>query len=166
MTQQYPLIPANAPGAAESVRQGFGLRSNYLPNTTDWFGRWRLAENEANDWMIDRDAQRAGDSFTGLSNIHLQDQAVTESMGPITDHGFEHLTSADQMVVRTRRRLLQAARDFAATGEAPPGVDDPGVFMGARSGFFTAERGARWQDVYRENLARAVRPAKRLAPAE
>ncbi|MFI4933627.1 MAG: Rieske 2Fe-2S domain-containing protein [Caulobacterales bacterium] len=151
---------------AGSGGEGFGLKNNYLPNTTDWYGRWRLVENEANDWMINRAGQSAGQSFTGLNNIHLQDQAVTEAMGSITDHAFEHLTAADQMVVRTRRRLLEAARDFAATGKAPPGVDDPGVFLGARSGFFTSEPGARWQDVYRENVARAVRPAKKLEPAE
>jgi hypothetical protein len=32
---------------------------------------------------------------------HLQDQAVTESMGPITDYGFEHLVPSDQMITRT-----------------------------------------------------------------
>jgi phenylpropionate dioxygenase-like ring-hydroxylating dioxygenase large terminal subunit len=151
---------------AALAQQGVGLRSNYLPNTTDWFGRWRLAENAANDWMIDREAQAAGRSFTGLADIHLQDQAVTESMGPITDHGFEHLTAGDAMVITTRRRLLQAARDFAASGKPPPGVDDPAIFLGARSGFFTSEPGARWQDVYRDQVERAVRPAKRLQPAE
>jgi phthalate 4,5-dioxygenase oxygenase subunit len=91
---------------------------------------------------------------------------VTESMGPITDHASEHLTAGDEMVIRTRRRLLEAARDFARTGSAPPGVDDPSVFLGARSGFFTAEPGVKWQDVYRDNVERAVRPAKRLEPAE
>ncbi len=86
---------------------GFGFGHRYQPNTTDWHGRWRLQDGEANDWGIDREAQLANTIYTGIDNIHMQDQAVTESMGPITDHGFEHLAPSDQMVARTRRRLLQ-----------------------------------------------------------
>ena len=28
-----------------------------VPNTTDWYGRWRLAGVEGNDWLIDRAAR-------------------------------------------------------------------------------------------------------------
>jgi len=161
-----PFLSADMPGAADFARQGFFAPMNYRPNSTDWFGRWRLAESEANDWMIDRGAQARGDSFTGLAGVHLQDQAITESMGPITDHALEHLTQADQMVITTRRRLLEAARAFAATGAPPPGVDDPEIFLGARSGFFTAPPERGWQEVYRTNVERAVRPAVRLEAAE
>ena len=48
--------------------------------------------------------------YTGIDSIHLQDQAVTESMGAILDHSFEHLAPSDLMITRTRRRLLLAAR--------------------------------------------------------
>ena len=92
----------------------------FLPNTTDWLGRWRLAANASNDWRIDREAQRTNAIYSGIDNIHLQDQAVTESMGPITDHGFEHLAPSDQMVTRTRRRLLIAARALREQDTLPP----------------------------------------------
>jgi hypothetical protein len=42
-----------------------------------------------------------------------------ESMGPITDHGFEHLAPSDQMITRTRRRLLIAARSLRDQGILP-----------------------------------------------
>ena len=48
--------------------------------------------------------------YSGIDGIHLQDQAITESMGPIVDHTFEHLGPSDQMITRTRRRLLRASR--------------------------------------------------------
>ena len=70
---------------------GFGFGHRYQPNTTDWHGRWRLQDGEANDWGIDREDQHANTTYSGIDNIHMQDQAVTESMGPITDHAFEHL---------------------------------------------------------------------------
>ena len=52
-----------------------------LPNTTDWYGRFRCAANADNDYLIDRKAQQKNVSYTGIDAIFLQDQAVTESMG-------------------------------------------------------------------------------------
>src|SRR6202035_4908100 len=55
---------------------GFGRNSDYLPNTSDWHGRWRLNGRPENDWLIDREAQMRGGNYTGISGIHAQDQAV------------------------------------------------------------------------------------------
>ena len=93
-------------------------------------------QDEGNDWGMDRDAQRRNEIYSGIDGIHLQDQAITESMGPVTDFGHEHLAPSDQMITRTRRRLLLAARALRDNGERPPGADDPGVYRGARSGYF------------------------------
>jgi hypothetical protein len=51
-------------------------------------------------------------SYTGIDGIHLQDQAITESMGAIVDRSQEHLGSSDAMIIRTRRRLIRAAIDL------------------------------------------------------
>ena len=32
------------------------------------------------DWLIDREAQRSGRIYSGIDNIHLQDQAVQRAM--------------------------------------------------------------------------------------
>ena len=85
-------------------------RRRLQPNTTDWYGRWRPVQNAANDYLIDREAQRNDVIYTGITHIAMQDQAITESMGDIVDHSFEHLAPSDQMITRTRRRLLMAAR--------------------------------------------------------
>ena len=79
------------------------MGADYLPNEPDWYGRWRLADGEANDWALDRAAQETNTSYSGIENVHMQDQAVTESMGAITDHAFEHLASSDQMIGICRR---------------------------------------------------------------
>ena len=76
-------------------------RPQFLPNTTDWLGRWRLAANASNDYLIDREVQRT-QSYTGIDGIHLQDQAITESMGAIADRAQEHLGTSDAMIIRTR----------------------------------------------------------------
>jgi len=113
-----------------------------LSNTTDWFGRFRLAANRDNDYLIDRDKQRRNsemDDFTGISGIHLQDQAITESEGPMFDRTRENLVSSDLMIIRTRNLLLGAARALADKGMTPPGVDDPEVFGARAGGVFLAD---------------------------
>jgi hypothetical protein len=113
--------------------------------------------NAENDYLIDRDAQRNDLIYTGISHIHMQDQAITESMGDIVDHSFEHLAPSDQMITRTRRRLLMAARALRENGAVPPGVDDPGIYMQARSGEAVLAADD-WQSAYRDRLPHVLRP--------
>jgi len=113
-----------------------------LPNNSDWYGRFRPVPNQNNDYLIDRKEQKEI-SYTGISAIFMQDQAVTESMGPIYDRTQEHLGSSDQMVIRTRKRLIDAARALRDHGEIPPGVDRPEIY-GVRSGGVVLPRGADW----------------------
>jgi phthalate 4,5-dioxygenase len=142
---------------------GTGRGSKYLPNTSDWLGRWRLDANSANDWKIDRVAQQNGTIYSGIDGIHLQDQAITESMGPIVDHELEHLAPSDQMITRTRRRLLMTARALRDQGVAPPGAEDAGVYRGARSGYFVSDDKSEWQEVYANKLAEATHPSQRAS---
>jgi len=137
---------------------------DYLPVTTDWLGRYRLEANEANDWLIDREAQRSNRIYSGIDHIALQDQAVTESMGGITDHAKEHLGPGDLMIARTRRRALQAARAFR-DGSPAPGVDAPEVFLAARSGYFEVHQSVDWQKAYEDQMRIAERAPKAPAPA-
>jgi phthalate 4,5-dioxygenase len=142
---------------------GFSRVFDYIPNTTDWFGRWRLNGRPVNDWLIDREAQATGGNYTGIAGIHQQDQAVTESMGPITDHLSEHLGPSDMMIMRTRRRLLAAARAFAKTSKAPPGVDNPEIMYRVRSGDFVTEAGLDWHEAYERQMDAATRPLQEAA---
>jgi phenylpropionate dioxygenase-like ring-hydroxylating dioxygenase large terminal subunit len=115
---------------------------DYLPETSDWLGKYRLTQNRNNDYLIDRKAQRT-ESYTGIAGIHQQDQAITESMGPIIDRAEEHLGTSDAMVIRTRRRAIRAAEALRDHGVVPPGVDDPAVYR-CRSGGVILPRSADW----------------------
>ena len=137
---------------------GTGRGARMLPNTTDWLGRWRMAENDSNDWGLDRQAQRSNTIYTGIEGIHLQDQAITESMGPITDFTHEHLAPSDRMITRTRRRLLMAARALRDNGAMPPGAEDASVYRGARSGYLISADPSQWQQMYANELAAAAHP--------
>lgn len=152
-------IDAGNPAYTSTLKDGTPLfeKISYAPNTTDWLGRWRSTDSLANDWAIDRESQRTGTQFTGIPNITMQDQAVTESMGPITDHSFENLAPTDQMIARVRRRALIAARAFSE-GKAPaPGADHPEVFYNARAGSFLHDPNDTLQEAYSSALAEATR---------
>src|SRR4029434_766996 len=95
-----------------------------------------------NDYLIDRKLQKTV-SYTGIGSIHAQDQAVTESMRPIYARTQKHLGTSDRMIIRTRKRLLDAAKALRDKGEVPPGVDDPKVYA-VRSGGGVWPRGADW----------------------
>jgi phthalate 4,5-dioxygenase oxygenase subunit len=123
-----------------------------LPNTTDWYGRFRCVADAHNDYLIDRKAQKTT-SYTGIDAIFLQDQAVTESMGEVYDRTQEHLGTSDAMVIRTRKRLIDAAKALSDTGQVPPGVDDPHVYE-TRSGGVVLPRDANWIEATK-NLRRA-----------
>jgi len=140
-------------------------RTEYLPNTADWFGRHRYARNKSNDYMIDREAQRHH-SFTGIDSIPIQDMAMSESMGDIADRSIEHLVPSDIMVARTRRRMLAAMQALETDGTAPPLIDDPRASLRARSGSLIAADGLDWNDVYERALQSAFSPMGDLQPAE
>jgi phenylpropionate dioxygenase-like ring-hydroxylating dioxygenase large terminal subunit len=158
--KQTPFIPRRRDGGPLPM---LGFERDYLPATTDWYGRWRPAANASNDWQLDRAAQRDGRSFTGIPNLFVQDQAVTESAGPILDHAHEHLGPTDEMIARTRLRLHKAAIDLRDKGTVPPGVDDPHVFIEARGGSCYTPKGLDWERVYADQLGAAVRPGLAIA---
>jgi phenylpropionate dioxygenase-like ring-hydroxylating dioxygenase large terminal subunit len=123
-----------------------------LPNTTGWYGRFQQASSMENDFFIDRDLQRSNtgaNGWTGIQGIGRQDQAVTSSMGPIYDRSKEHLGTSDAMIIRVRRRLLNAVRALSDTGAPPPGVDDPAAYR-IRSGSALLPKGVDWLEATRE----------------
>ncbi len=112
---------------------------------------------------LDTQAEVTFQPGTGITGIHAQDQAVTESMGPVTDHLFEHLAPSDRMIMATRRRLLKAARALAKDGAVPPGVDDPAIMYPVRSGDFVADAKLGWRQAYDAQMRASVRPLKLAA---
>ena len=154
----------NAGGRAVAAAGARPGGFEFLPDSPDWLGKFRLAQNNDNDYLIDRKAQRT-ESFTGIAGIHQQDQAVTESMGPIYDRTQEHLGTSDAMVIRTRRRVINAARALRDNAVTPPGVDNPAVYR-HRSGGVILPRDADWLEAtkgLRQALA-APTPEKIVAP--
>jgi hypothetical protein len=72
---------------------------------------------------MDRAAQKAGATYSGVSGIAMQDASLQESMGSIMDRTNEHLTTTDNGIVAARSRLLRAAQALANNGVSPPGTD-------------------------------------------
>ena len=80
-------------------------------------------QNKSNNYMIDRAAQKRGETYSGVMGFGMQDASLQESMGPIVDRTRENLVPTDYGIVMTRNRLRRAARDLMEKGIMPPGRD-------------------------------------------
>ena len=94
-----------------AMQDGEGIHVKYVPGT------FIPLANKGNNYLMDREAQAAGHSATGVDGIAMQDASIQESMGAIQDRTREHLCATDKGIVATRRMLLSAAK--AAGDNAP-----------------------------------------------
>jgi phenylpropionate dioxygenase-like ring-hydroxylating dioxygenase large terminal subunit len=116
-TFDYQPIRALTETEVAAMKAGHGVHNEYVPGT------YRPLQNRDNDYMMDREAQQRGETFSGIKGIAMQDASLQESMGPIVDRGKERLVSADSGIIKARRKLVQAALDLREKGVTPPGVD-------------------------------------------
>jgi phthalate 4,5-dioxygenase len=99
------------------MEDGKGVHCKFVPGT------FRPLANKDNDYLMDRAAQKRGDSYSGIEGIAIQDGSLQESMGPVVDRTKENLVSTDNGIIMARHRLMRAAKELAAKGTLPPGVD-------------------------------------------
>jgi hypothetical protein len=101
-------------------------------------GTDRMRENMANDYLIDREAQKSR-TFTGIKSIVAQDLAISEDQrGPIANRSDEMLTSSDRAIIALRKRLLTSVRNLMA-GTEPPEAGNPKAYR-VRPGDFMLPR--------------------------
>ena len=102
--------------SASALEAGKGIHVPLIPGT------FRPIANKDNDYLMDRQAQKDGRSFSGVEGFAMQDASVQESMGPIQDRTRENLVPTDQGIIMARRRLIAAAQGLRK-GMQPPGID-------------------------------------------
>lgn len=100
----------------QAMRDGQGIHVKYIPGT------YRPLANKDNDYLMDRAAQKRGDTYSGVEGIAMQDASLQESMGPIVDRTKENLVSTDNGIIMMRHRLLRTLKAMEK-GETPPGLD-------------------------------------------
>lgn len=101
----------------EAMEAGWGVHNQYVPGT------FRPLQNKDNDYLMDREAQKRGESYSGIWGIAMQDASLQESMGPIVDRTKENLVSTDNGIIMARHRLRRAVNAMMKTGAVPPGRD-------------------------------------------
>ena len=74
---------------------------------------------------------------------------MTWSMGAIYDRSHEHLGTTDALIIRTRRRMLAAARALRDFGTSPPGAESSEVYA-QRSGQVILPRTVDWWEETQE----------------
>jgi phthalate 4,5-dioxygenase len=99
----------------QAMLDGHGIHVRYVPGT------FIPLQNKGNDYLMDRAAQKAGISFSGIEGIAMQDASLQESMGAVQDRTRENLVGTDNGIIMMRQRLLKAAKALNEKGELPPG---------------------------------------------
>jgi phenylpropionate dioxygenase-like ring-hydroxylating dioxygenase large terminal subunit len=103
--------------------------------------------DRSNMWHQDREAMKNGHwtGIVGRGNAY-EDFIVQESMGPIVDRSKEYLGTCDLVIVRSRRMLMNAVRQFQKDGTlsfAGPEVD----FSRIRAISIAVPKGGDWRDI-------------------
>ena len=112
----HPERPLTA-DERQACLDGKGVHTENIPGT------FRPVQNKDNDYLMDRDAQKRGVTYSGVLGFGMQDASLQESMGPICDRTRENLVSTDYGIVMMRNRLRKAATALRENGDAPPGRD-------------------------------------------
>ena len=133
--QARPLDPTEV----EGLREVRGYNS-YDPATFRKYG------NRENRWQQDRKAMKT-ESWSGIRGIFVQDNAVQEGMGAISDRRREHLGTADLAIIAARRLYLRAAKDLVERGIEPPGVETAGTYPEIQSYAYLQPKDAAWHKV-------------------
>jgi hypothetical protein len=118
-TWSFDYHPTRALTDAEvsAMRKGKGIHAKVIPGT------YRPVANKDNDYLMDRAAQKAGRTYSGIEGFAMQDQSLQESMGPVVDRTKETLVATDSGIIMARQRLLRAAKALVENDTVPPGVD-------------------------------------------
>ncbi len=112
-----------------SMEQGKGIHCEYVPGT------YIPKANRSNNYLMDREAQRMGSTYSGVEGIAIQDSSLQESMagidpatgqrvawGGTCDRTREMLAPTDRGIMLARRKIF-AAIEAVERGETPMGVD-------------------------------------------
>jgi phenylpropionate dioxygenase-like ring-hydroxylating dioxygenase large terminal subunit len=116
-TFDYHPVRALTAAERQAMRDGFGVHSQNVPGT------FRPVQNKDNDYLIDREAQRRRESYSGVRGIAMQDASLQESMGPIVDRTKERLVAADSGIIKARQKLRRAVIALRDHGTVPPGTE-------------------------------------------
>jgi hypothetical protein len=131
----------------EAMKAGSGIHVKYVP------GSFVPLQHKANDYLMDRAAQKAGHSYSGVEGIAMQDASLQESMGPIIDRTQENLVATDKGIVMARSALLEAAAANRA-GRPVPGLTPESQRV--RSCAIELEKDVRFIEGARHGLFRAL----------
>jgi hypothetical protein len=110
----YHPVRALTKDEVNHMKDGKGVHCKYVPGT------YRPLANKDNDYLMSREAQRAGTTYSGVEGIAIQDSSLQESMGPIIDRTKENLVGCDNGIIMMRHKIMRAAKALIDKGTLPP----------------------------------------------
>ncbi|HEY4318239.1 MAG TPA: Rieske 2Fe-2S domain-containing protein [Herbaspirillum sp.] len=116
-TYDYHPTRALTDDERQAMKDGYGPHAKMVPNA------YVTVQNKRNDYLMDRNAQKNGESYSGIEGFGMQDSSIQESMGAIQDRTKENLVATDNGIHMARKRLLRAAKALAENGTSPPATN-------------------------------------------
>ena len=153
----HPTRALTRGGACRRCATARASTCKYVPGT------FRPLANKDNDYLIDRAAQKAGRTYSGVEGIAMQDASLQESMGPVVDRTKENLVSTDNGIIMARHRLLRAAKAFSREGRRRRPASIPSISRCARSSIVLPPDQP-FKDGAKEALHAVRRPRRRARP--
>jgi len=166
----FTIIP---PDTSEAVRSTRRMANAFVPrdDTSTWHMQWffdatkpvdrayRIKEGglevvddyrkkiSIDNWYLQDRKMMKEENFSGIKGILVQDHAVVETQGRITDRTREHLGTSDVAVVAWRRILIRAAKALLQSGEAPAAVTDDTIpWQDIKGAEVILPAGQNWKD--------------------
>ncbi len=112
------------------MEQGKGVHCEYV------LGTYIPKANKDNDYLMNRNDQRMGISYSGMEDIVIQDGSLQESMvgvdpvsgrrvawGGTCDRTQEVLAPTDKGIMKARRMMFDAIEKLQEKDQTPPGVE-------------------------------------------
>ena len=111
---------------------------------TDPFPKYWSRYNRANAYQFDHELQKKTFN-SGVPGLWTQDAAYQSGVVAIYDRTQEHLGVTDTGIVRTRRLLIDSARQLAKAGQRPVSAERPELSMW-RAVSLTLPTGTDWRE--------------------
>jgi phthalate 4,5-dioxygenase oxygenase subunit len=124
-----------------AMRKGNNVHAPLIPGTS-------VPKYNRDNGYAEPDAPQTPQPWMRITDLQAQDMVMTEAMGPLYDRTQEHLGISDMVIVQTRRRLIEAARQLAEG--KPPQIDAGSYALRPFSVRLTEQES--WQDAVAEAI--------------
>ena len=126
-------------------RHDRALTEKYIAREISWNGihsennlgtDWPI-RNKDNDYLVNRELQASGKSWTEIEGLGTQDNSMQETIGPIADRTIQRLGLSETAIISLRKLSMEANKVLPAWGSVTKIDSLPALACSPVVGFLT-----------------------------